>query len=188
MRIHTNLTIDQVRIAVNQSGGARVDKLVQHRSRTRPRRFDLILTGSSPYRQNRGDKQAASWDEWGIALNALFEADPQMVTSAYPSRSIFDLATGGRFRSLHADDQHRKHRWRNIAPYHSECDCGATQIWDWRVNGQRVAVVPPISPPRVGERREQIAAEREELEWWASQSDRLRDRSKTLLTAGESHE
>lgn len=57
----------------------------------------------SPNSGTRGGPQAnlnaASWDEWGIALAALYEIDLQMIAGPYRSADDFHAKTGGKYRT-----------------------------------------------------------------------------------------
>ncbi len=85
-------------------------------SRTHRRRFDVglcVLEGgkgtSHPYRRNTGQwgaedgfypaiQWAASYDEWGEWLAALFEVDPGMIAGQYKGRDDFHRQTEGKYR------------------------------------------------------------------------------------------
>jgi hypothetical protein len=166
MRIHSAyLTESQVKAAVSLAG-ATITGLSRHGSRKRGNAFELKLSGNSPYRQNGGEYPAASWDQWGIVLSALWDQDAGMTCAAYSDRDMFDRATGSRFRALRPEDAHRRHRWRNVAPYSSECDCGAVQRW-----GPGLYTPPQLrlSPAETQAHRR---AEATELEWWQRQRER----------------
>ena len=104
-------------------------------SRSRDRRFDVILTGSSPRNQNMGgEDKAATWDEWGVFLGVLFDIDPAAHCGkhSYQSGPHFHWATGNRYAApLPAVVRHRQHKWewtgRNVTGSYTvnECQCGA---------------------------------------------------------------
>jgi hypothetical protein len=103
-------------------------------SRTRKHGFDLKLTADErPGRRRRvnpGDGNptrdvAATWDEWGIVLNALFTIDPDMTGDYYADAEHYEWATGGRFANGGPAEPHDIHRW-DYADGHTTCTgCGA---------------------------------------------------------------
>lgn len=101
MRIHTdNLTATHLYSAALISR-ARLD-LTMHGSKSRARAFEVRLTGESRRRPNSGtrgagDDYAATWDQWGVFLAVLFEADPDMVVPYYASPEDYAAQTGDRF-------------------------------------------------------------------------------------------
>jgi hypothetical protein len=133
MKIHSD-ALDELEIRkAARRAGVYFTKFEIGNSRSREQRFDIILTGSSPRRQNFGDDMAATWDEWGIFLGILFDLDPQAHSERYESLDHFTWATGGRYAdgSLTPLLQHATHRWQHSdvvvtnTYYVSECKCGA---------------------------------------------------------------
>ncbi len=59
-------------------------------SRKRDHGFIVYLEGSSP-RRSQHDREAfaATWDEWGMWLAALYDRDPEMIAGQYGSREDF---------------------------------------------------------------------------------------------------
>ena len=56
-------------------------------SRKRDHGFTVYLEGSSPRRsQHDRDAYAATWDEWGIWIAALYDIDPEAIIGQYSSR------------------------------------------------------------------------------------------------------
>jgi hypothetical protein len=144
MRIHTDkiTTIDVYRAVIGMHGVS-VD-VTEHGSHSRARSFDVSLTGTSGRRTNTGrygapvddDTFAATWDEWGIFLAYLFSVDPNAWAGGTRKRPIYDgredfhSATGGRFRSLKQEDQHKNHRWQRVSEGITLCaqeGCSASQ-------------------------------------------------------------
>jgi hypothetical protein len=130
MRIHGNkITDGALRRAAMSAGMANVTvRFTPHGSRSRALAYEVQLRGTSPRRANSGrygadtrsasyaaGEHAATWDEWGMFLAALFDADPSVtVPRVYDSAEHFHWATGDRFRTLTADRQHRPgHRWEH---------------------------------------------------------------------------
>ena len=117
------------------------DRLEEKRSRSRRGiAWDVLLTGSSPRRPNRrgaGGDYAATWDEWGIFLAALYREDPTMMAGDYYwDADHFHLVTCDRFLGgfNHADQHRTGHRWEPLGMIRSnprtvgfECACGAQQ-------------------------------------------------------------
>lgn len=113
MRIHSDIiTRDQIIAAVPST--AYIGKLTEHRSQSRDHSFEVNLGGSGKTGGQWGqlDGKAATWDEWGIFLSALYAIDPDMFTPAYPNgRSEFEWTTVNRFDELDPTEQHTQHRW-----------------------------------------------------------------------------
>jgi hypothetical protein len=136
MRIHSD-HLDELEIRkAARLAGVSFTRFSLHGSRSRAAGFDVILTGSSPRRQNQGEDYAATWDEWGVFLNALFAIDEHAIAGrgGYESAEHFHWSTGGRYRDFDIADQHRAgHRWQwagdsATGSYHmSECGCGAVR-------------------------------------------------------------
>jgi hypothetical protein len=114
--IHTSLTERQMWQALPE--GVSFDRISESGSRTHRRKFNVLLTGSG-YRVNTGrygagDWQGATWDEWGLFLANVYDADPSALcpVPGYRSRIHFHVLTAGRFtdRTMPADT-HRRHRW-----------------------------------------------------------------------------
>jgi hypothetical protein len=137
MRIHGNKITDATLAhALASHGMTGVTAIMSaHGSRSRARAYEVQLRGTSPRRPNSGGygpldtasgDHAATWDEWGMFLAAVFAADPSVtVPRVYDSAEHFHWATGDRFRTLTAADQHRTgHRWE----YTGESVTGAYSV------------------------------------------------------------
>ena len=74
------------------------------RPRVRARGWDVLLhrTGSTMHfntgMHGAGEDGAASWDDWGWFLAALYEQDPGMRAAYYTSAEDFHRSTGNAFR------------------------------------------------------------------------------------------
>lgn len=93
MKIHSDtITYLDVRNALqNAVVYADVDRVG---SRKRDHGFNVYLYGSSPYAaQHDRTEKAATWDEWGVFLDYLFEIDPQMIAGQYDGRDDFERQT-----------------------------------------------------------------------------------------------
>lgn len=116
MKIRTNATADQVRAAARE---ARVsfERFDVTGSRTHAHTFDVLLLGHTSNRRpnsgyrGAGDEYAATWDEWGIFLARIFDADPTTRATYYDDAEHFHWVTGDRFRTLTHDEQHVSHHW-----------------------------------------------------------------------------
>lgn len=118
MRLHTN-TLNTANLnTAARDAGVTVVKMTHHKSQTRVGAFELRLSGSSPRNAMRSDYKAATWDEWGLVLAALYALDPDMVVNAgtYLSADHFHWVTAHRFDTTnpgHAtvEGQHKVHSW-----------------------------------------------------------------------------
>lgn len=119
MMIHTNvLTRDEITAAARRAGVG-FERLEQRGSRRRARKFDVILEGSGQTGGAWGNSgtygaaqyAAATWDEWGIFLAALFTVDPEVYTDAYDGAEHFRWSTGARYDALDVAAQCKRHRW-----------------------------------------------------------------------------
>ena len=104
----------------------------QGKARKRSTVWNVALSGDSPYMQGTASREpgtkAATWDQWGIFLNALFELDPEMTTQYYASATDFHTITGRRFETLTFIDSHRVHKWQwDGGKGGVYCECGATR-------------------------------------------------------------
>ncbi|HUG50142.1 MAG TPA: hypothetical protein VLZ78_04010 [Terrimesophilobacter sp.] len=132
MRIHTDLDYFEIRKAITESGApVYPETLVEHRSRTHLRSFELRLSGSGG-RNNTGlygagDYDGATWDEWGAALAAIFGLDPNArmggtaTNPTYANRDDYHWQTGDRFHRRGGTylpaDTHARHQWEYDADH-----------------------------------------------------------------------
>lgn len=118
MRIHTNLTAEdfgQLVAAPKLKADVYMERWYEYGSRSRARAFDVILRGlhsttrdgTKRRRPNLGashdrsyyDQWAATYDEWGWFLAALFEADPlARCEGTYDGREDFHEKTNNKYR------------------------------------------------------------------------------------------
>lgn len=135
MRIHTD-KVNEVRYAIWQATGALPGVyavLDWHGSRSRKGALELKMTGNAGRYRNSGKwgsdgEEAATWDEWGIVLAAVFAADPDAICGSakrpvYAGADDFHWQTGERFAHvgvalktenlgpLLPEDTHALHRW-----------------------------------------------------------------------------
>lgn len=131
MRFHSDiLTADKVAKIVRETDApVYVNVLTDHRSRSRKNGIELKLFGSSSHYPNFGRNSygdmAATWDEWGMVIGAMFAADPEMTCRAYDGADDFHYQTDSRFASdLPLQERHKRHKWV-YAGGDFECKCGA---------------------------------------------------------------
>lgn len=113
MRIHTDtLTRQDLYAATRHAGEAHLEECDEHGSRSRKRSYDVGLAvydggkgTSHPYRRNTGQYGAeggaiwaATYDEWGWWLAALFELDPLMIAGVYKGYDDFHAKTSHKYR------------------------------------------------------------------------------------------
>lgn len=135
MRIHTTVTEAEVYAAARL---ARVDlaTFARHGSRKSDHAFEVKLEGESRQRPNGGESgagsgYAATWDQWGVFLAAIFRADPAASCWAYTDEQDFHWQTDDRFAlEGFPADAHGDHTWRVGAPYEQACTrCTAVRRW-----------------------------------------------------------
>lgn len=130
MRIHTDLSamhIIQAVQAVNIPGVA-IMKIEKKGSRSRKHRFDIALSGHSITGGAYGNVnyQTATWDEWGMAIEAIFQKDPKAIVGPYRDHDDFRDVTMNRFDDLEPADMCKRHRWDPQGHYMFYCKrCGA---------------------------------------------------------------
>lgn len=138
MRIHTDKT-SEVRAAIWRATGALPGvyaEVSEYGSRSRAGALELRLTGNSPRYTADNQDRAATWDEWGVVLAAVFAADPHAICGTakrpvYAGVNDFHWQTGERF--VHAppaietggralpEDTHTSHHWDYVARDTVEC-------------------------------------------------------------------
>ena len=120
MRIHTDtLTSTDIYAATRAAGMTGVSAtFTSHGSRKRDHAFNVNLTGTSSrplntgkYGADQSGDTAATWDEWGMFLAALYAVDPDMDATYYADAADFHRQTGDRFLNLTAPYQHENHNW-----------------------------------------------------------------------------
>lgn len=149
MRIHTN-KVDEVHRAIwratRKMVNVRVD-IDEHGSRSRAGAVEMKLTGNSPRHPNSGRwgadtyEYAATWDEWGMVLAAVYAADPDAICGSvkhpvYAGADDFHRQTGERFAGIQKGeapnslpaDTHALHRWEPVRAGAQQCrKCTATR-------------------------------------------------------------
>ena len=134
MRFHgDNLDTAKLWVANNNAGTDM--EYTEHGSKSRARAFDVHLTGSSKRRPNRRsdpDAYAATWDQWGVFIAALFVLDRTLtIPRAYKDEREFHLRTDSRFVRGWPEDAHGDHTFRwNGVPFEQTCTkCSAVTRW-----------------------------------------------------------
>jgi hypothetical protein len=139
MRIHSDvLTYAEIEKAARKAA-VDFDVLSQHGSRKKARAYEIKLLGESPYRPNGGTSDAnpngfaASYDQWGIFLAALYAEDSDMVCPYYRDNVTFHDMHFGRYLTLTAAQTHRRHKWNySMSTGVHECECGAARDFSIR--------------------------------------------------------
>lgn len=139
MKIHSDILTRGDFITAARRAGVTIVDLSEHGSKTRLRAFKFYISGSGVFGGQYGNAshKTATWDEWGIALAHLFDVDPFTHTGkgGYVGAEDYHWQTGGRFKTLTADQQHLRHRWERMhvlstGEHHEDwCDCGAVRRW-----------------------------------------------------------
>ena len=129
MKIHSDtLTVEDIHTATREAGmrGVYADVIAKG-SRSRKRGFEVKLSGTNTRLQNPGTsrdrsvEQAATWDEWGMFINALYQLDSNAIIGPYRFQQHFDEVTYSRFEALTAPYAHGNHKWENRGDGTSQC-------------------------------------------------------------------
>lgn len=97
MRIHSNTLTRQDIYEAAREAGVRVTRLEDFGSRSHGHAHEVILSGSSPFRQMGKQDFAATWDEWGHFLAFLFNIEEFIKAGPYTSRFVFHERTKGMY-------------------------------------------------------------------------------------------
>lgn len=139
MRIHSNNLTSPDYFAAARKAGVDIEVITEHGSRSRSIAHNVTLSGSGRTGGQWGNTgthgaaahKAATWDEWGMFIAALYAADDSVMTRDYANADAFHWVTADRYRSLTPDAQHIAHRWAfdgvsvsGVFTAHS-CKCGA---------------------------------------------------------------
>lgn len=137
MRIHTYLCKGMIEAAALKAGVG-FERLTLHGSKSRTHAFDVLLSGNGVTGGAWGNSgtngaaayKSATWDEWGIFLGYVFDADPTATAATYHDADDFHWQTGHRFHGLAPADQHIRHRWTYTNGPGHHCKCGAARRFD----------------------------------------------------------
>lgn len=100
MRLHSDiLTLADISAALPPY--VCLGKYSNFASRSRQCGFDISLTGHGARHTRKknsgnhgaGDEYAASWDDWGVWIAALYDIDPDMIAGHYKNRDMFYAQT-----------------------------------------------------------------------------------------------
>jgi len=98
MRIHTDKINSGTIYDTARGVGAHAYRVEPHGSRSHSSAYEVNLEGSSPRRtQNDRDRYAATYDQWGHFLAALYSVDPSMQAGPYKNVSDFKAKTHGAY-------------------------------------------------------------------------------------------
>lgn len=116
MRLHTDTITSQQIYHVANTFGVSVNELSSHGSRSHDHAFDVYLEGSSNRQSNGRDHKAATWDEWGMIMAALYVIDPDAMwgSKAWGYKNVHDFHTQtcDRFANGVPADLHTQHKWQ----------------------------------------------------------------------------
>jgi hypothetical protein len=131
MKIHSDIITEADIHRATTAAGMRgvCAEVTHHGSRSRDHSFNVHLTGNSSRRPNSGqrggggDEYAATWDEWGMFIQDLYDRDSNALIGMYEDYETFAKCTDGRFENLTAPYQCRPagHKWFSIGSYRQDC-------------------------------------------------------------------
>lgn len=134
MRIHGNNITDAALVTANRHAGTTMT-YSHHGSRSRTGAVEVSLRGNSRRAPMGGDTSngmAATWDQWGVFLAALFLLDSTMtVPRVYTDETDFHRKTASRFIKGWPTDAHGDHKFRySGTPNQQNCTkCSAVVRW-----------------------------------------------------------
>lgn len=117
MKLHTDrINAGEVFDAAREAG-VTIHGFAQVGSRTHARGFIVYLEGSSTRQSNGRDHKAATWDEWGVFMAALYRLDYSArwgtnTKWGYRDAADFHWQTSERFRHGIPQDTHAQHKWQ----------------------------------------------------------------------------
>lgn len=139
MRIHSSVLQEQHFHDAAKIAGVTIIKYDVKGSKSRVHAYDVALSGHGVRGGMYGnlDYPTATWDEWGMMLNHLFDVDPQArIARVYEGAEHFHWATCARFKTLTPEFAEYRHKWnrrgRSITGAYAvaECDrCSAGNRW-----------------------------------------------------------
>ncbi len=138
MRIHADNLDSALVLAAARESDMIVESFSEHGSKSRKKAFNILCSGNSTRNAMSNSFKAATWDQWGVFLGILFDADETMtVPGVYADSDCFYDQTFNRFVSgarpnIDVKSSHT-HRWINSgSPRLSECKsdfCTAQMHW-----------------------------------------------------------
>lgn len=131
MRIHSNtLTSLDIYRAADALPGVYV-QVETRGSRSHSGAFEVRLEGTSSRLTMDKQGQAATWDEWGVFIAAIYEVDPVAVfgsvkTPNYRDSAHFHAVTRYRFDAdALPSDTHQQHKWDYVGGVNQCTKCSA---------------------------------------------------------------
>ncbi len=130
MKLHTNhINAGEVYDA-SREAGVIIHGFSQVGSRSHARGFTIYLEGSSTRQSNGRDHKAATWDEWGVFMAALYRLDNGATWGSksygYRDASDFHWQTSERFRHGMPQDTHTQHKW--VYSYEKSSPLGGVRV------------------------------------------------------------
>lgn len=140
MIIHTDKPLE-VRDAIHRASRSRdcVAQTLQRGSRKRATSIHFSLAGNGGRHTTRcnsgnwgaGSENAAHWDDWGVVIAAVFEADPNAsIPRVYETADDFHRITNNRFTGPFDECPGSRHNWvtsNSTARMRSCKKCSAVQ-------------------------------------------------------------
>lgn len=139
MRLHTDRLVESDVHAATAFLPGVYATVSTHGSRSHERALEFFLTGNG-YAKNTGTSGAdwengATWDEWGVVLQYLFDRDPEALAGSqknpvYNGAADYHQKTMYRFESGELPaDTHKRHAWEYLSPRYFGCKkCSAKRF------------------------------------------------------------
>lgn len=117
MKIHTDLTAQDMEDALDASGVVGASLLMQEkRSRSKARRFDVYFD-AEPAKGRRLSQHyddgrqviGLAWDEWGLFIEQVYRRDESAIVGPYKNHMHFRVVNDFRFDDLTWDERHPRH-------------------------------------------------------------------------------
>lgn len=120
MHIHSDLLSATDIYSAAMMSDAATEQMDEKGSRSRARKFVVLLSGNSTRNAMKNTFKAATFDQWGIFLGILFEKDENMIAGNYKNKEDFDRKTFLRYDDS-ADrmtmDKYHNHKWTFSGTY-----------------------------------------------------------------------
>jgi len=116
MDLHTDNILSGDLYAAAREAGVTIESAGLHGSRSHDHKWSIYLSGSSNRYSNGRDHKAATWDEWGVFMAALYrvEAAARWGTKSFGYADAWDFhqKTQDRFSHGAPQDMHTQHKWQ----------------------------------------------------------------------------
>jgi hypothetical protein len=110
MKLHTDNILSGDLYAAAREAGVMIESTARVGSRSHDHGFEIYLSGSSSRMSNGRDHKAATWDEWGVFMAALYRLDTNAMWGSkawgYEGQSDFNMQTQYRFTEGMPTDTH----------------------------------------------------------------------------------